>query len=121
MTQKTYEVSLSYFKKGDDLGYARDNSSGDAEALSLHARMLKDSAETLDILSALALQDKLTIEEADTHMILVSVDDDVADGLLEDGRIMSSDWMEEDEDDFCDCEDCLLDRCEEEYDTDETD
>lgn len=78
---KQYELDLSYWKKGDDLQHARSQTNSDVEAFRLHAAQLRGAAETLDQMAALAADGLVKIDNADTHMISLEVDEATAEKL----------------------------------------
>ena len=103
MTTKTYEVILPYFKQGDDLNCAIEETNSHAEAFLAHAEQLEVASVILRRLASCAKENNLTIESADTHNILVNCNDDVGSALVSDGMLVELEDMDDeelDDDDF---------------------
>ena len=95
---KIYEVNLPIFKRGDDLHWARENTSSDVEAFRLYAQHLKESADIMDKFATLAADGVLTLEDANCHMIVVSTTEEVAEKFKDNlDREMFEDLEEEEE------------------------
>lgn len=92
MPNKQYKLHLPYYKQGDDLQAAIKATNSDEEALLAHAETLRAAAEYLTTLS----QAKgLKIEIAETHLITVSMPEEVAARLLD--ALLPLDLMDDEE------------------------
>ena len=92
--KRQYDVSIGYFKQGDDLANCMENKT-DTNALIAHAKMLQNGALVLKELAGLAKASKLKILIADTHTILVECDEKVADKFVSSGVFYIADTEEE--------------------------
>lgn len=79
---KEYELELPYWKKGDDLQHARSQTNSDVGAFRLHAAQLRKSAEILEQMATLAADGLVEIDDANTHIIFLKVDEDIAKKLV---------------------------------------
>jgi len=75
--RKVYDLSLPYFKQGDDLCGYKMHTENDADAFIAHAEMMESSAEILRKMASVAKENNLRIEDACTHCITVSCEEDV--------------------------------------------
>ena len=91
--KKCYELELQYFKKGDDLGYFLNEAKAKAKtikerqkkALLMHADMMDESSNILRIIADLVSKGKTKILQADAHIIILEVDEKIADKLGREG------------------------------------
>ena len=95
--KKRVQISLGYFKQGDDLNSCLEKAGDPHEALKVHAEQLRSVAEHLDKLAEMVEGHEISIE-ADTHMIMMTCEEELAIKLLK-ADMVDEDSCEEDEED----------------------
>jgi hypothetical protein len=101
--KKSYDLHLPYFKQGDDLHWQLEHAKGrskkekHANALKDHASMLQDAIKILKVLSSLAAEGKIEIENADCHFISVQAEESVGEKLVKKEILAESDWDDEED------------------------
>lgn len=97
---KTVELNLPYYIKGDDLAYFTQKCNNNSQALENYAMMLDCASEAVynvfDIISKYEREGRKIDITADTHIILIDCDDDIADELLQIDYVIEPDWLDED-------------------------
>ena len=78
---KTGEIWLPYFKQGDDLSEALENSKTNEEALEAHAQRLDDAAKILRKIKEEIKGQDVEID-AGTHMITITAPGKLIDKLV---------------------------------------
>ena len=81
-SKKVYvEIRLGYYKQGDDMAcYLKDTKSPEA-AFRSHSENMRSVAEHLDKIASMIKGHKVKVE-ADTHMIGIYCDQNLADALI---------------------------------------
>lgn len=104
---KNSEVSLGYFKKGDDMHFCLEETKGNVvEALRMHSAMLTGDAKTLsDLADALEKSGEEVEMQADTHMIYLTGSDGLIDELITKELVVEDPFEDEEDDDFLDDDD----------------
>jgi|LSQX01.2.fsa_nt_gb hypothetical protein len=95
--EKTAEITLPYYKQGDDLRHYLDSCNSIEDALENHAEDMDDAAQQLRKIKALVSGHDVEIE-AGTHLIWISGPASVIDKLVE-NELAEEKFFEEDEDD----------------------
>jgi hypothetical protein len=99
--KKTVQVSLGYFKQGDDLHSCLEKAGDPQEALKAHAEQLRSVAEHLDKLAEMVAGHEISIN-ADTHMIMMTCEEELAIKLLKADMVDEDPWEEDEDDDDID-------------------
>jgi hypothetical protein len=106
MSNKEFEFHLPYYKQGDDLGnclsQCKDEDNPSAAAFLMHAEMLESAAKDLRRAASMAADELFEVTTADTHMIMVRVDETVANDLLEEGFIQRDPFWDEEDSEMAD-------------------
>jgi len=91
---KSYEINLPYYKKGDDLGYALQETDSIVNAFKLHAKMLGAAQEQLLAIADVVAkypEDEIEVQ-ADTHFISLDGPKAMIKELLDLGLISEYDY-----------------------------
>lgn len=97
MAEQYVEVNLPYFKQGDDLGWALENSTTAQEAFLKHAEMLREAADKLTTIAKYLEEVEKENVYADTHHIGMTLPDDLATLLIDKELVEPDPWDGEDE------------------------
>ena len=104
MKRVIVEPLLGYFKRGSDLDhFLEKNGNEPVKSLIEHADMLRGDADTLTSI-AKRLEGKNVGIDADTHVIRITCDEDVAKELIEAGIVYVDPWEDIDHWDVPDIE-----------------
>lgn len=96
------EIFLPYFKTGDDLSSCIHDSNNLVEAFKLHAAIMQESKEQLEVISSVLEKHKSLLKEisidANNHSIVINGPDEILKDLIAAGVAEVPEWIEDCED-----------------------
>ena len=100
---KTVEISLAYYKHGDDMWHHAKDAKKPIDAFEQHSQNMTFVSEHLNFIADILRKNHDRMKDvkidADTHSIIVECPDDIADELVEAKLASFPEWDEEEEED----------------------